>query len=747
MSVDAKKKMVTLTINDKPVEVQKGTTILEASRANGFDIPTLCYLKKLKPIGSCRLCSVELEGVASPVMSCETPAAQGMNVTTDSESLKKYRQDMMRMILVEHPRDCPVCERSGECSLQDRTFELNVLGHKWTTQGHTRKPIVDWGLIKYDQNLCIMCERCIKVCREVQGVAAYKIDGTGYKSKINTVTGEKLDCDFCGQCISVCPVGALSSGIGFAGRAWEMKRTATICPHCGVGCTLDINVKKDKVIRVTSNHKAGINDGNLCARGRFGYQFIQSDERVTAPLIKSDAGMENAKWNDALEAVAQKLKSYKDKFGGKAFVGIGSERSTNEDNYVFQKFFREVLGSGNLDNVANMNNGDICSKAFETFGDVSLTASYESFDSADLFVLIGADGSVENPVVGNLIRRATINHGADTAIAYSRKAVFLPEPKVALTYDYKDMNSFMLNLLGRTIENGGYDVDSAFTKSVGKGSADLAIDELVAFTKKRGNPIYIVGQEAQKHPQANAIIRNIANLAKICGGKVLMLKEYCNTQGVNDIGVSPNVLPGRKPEYRPELICGSSVIDQMKSGTAKVLIVFDEDVLGRLSGSESFRDACGNVEYIVVVDQFKSETAKLADVFLASSTSAEKDGTFTDMEGRCQAVFRAVSPIGKPAWQIFTELASKLGKDFGFKSVADIQAEIAKDVPLYSGIASGDFLVDYGPLLKSSSELKLVEPAKVEGELNPSYDQSLFSLGLYTDYCPALKPYQGGKAQ
>jgi formate dehydrogenase alpha subunit len=756
--------MVSIVIDGKAVQVEKGTTILTAARGNGSYIPTLCYLEKLKPIGSCRLCSVEVEGIASMVMSCKTPVAEGMKITTDNERIKKYRQDMMRMILVNHPLDCPVCERSGECWLQNRTFELEVTGHTWSTEGFTKQPVVDWGLIQYDQNLCIMCERCIKVCREVQGFAAYRIDGTGYDSKINTVTGEKLDCDFCGQCISVCPVGALSSGIYFSGRSWEMKRTATICPHCAVGCTYLANTKKGKIVRVTSNDFIGINNGNLCSRGRFGYEFIQNESRLEAPLVKTGHGFKAVTWETAVASAAEKLAGYRDKYGKDAFVGIGSERGTNEDNYVFQKFFRDVLGTGNIDNIANMINPDVCSKRFETFDDFQLNSSYGEFSDMELAVFIGADGSNETPVVSNLIRKAGMEHNVEVAVAYSREGVFLPEPRLQLPYGYLQMYGFTVNLLSSAIADvknngvfpGGLKPDSAWAATVKKAAKKAKPDDvlagnietLVQLIRERGKTVFLIGQEAQKHPQSTAIIQNTVNLAKLIGGKVMLLREYGNTQGVNDMGVAPNVLPGYGKEERGNLKADADIIELMESGKVKALVILEEDVLRRYYDAERFRKAMEKVEFKLLVTQFYNKTSPLVDMILPATTLAETDGTVTNLEGRCQKVARVVENVGRSlaGWQIFADMASAMGSGFGYKQSGDVTAEIGREVPLYEGTGKESFLVDYSPLVKSPPALKWTEPSEirsVESDFIVLQDYPLFGLGTYTDFCPSLRPLLG----
>ncbi|MBI3794529.1 MAG: molybdopterin-dependent oxidoreductase [Nitrospinae bacterium] len=744
------KTTVAISINGASHNVPTGTTILQAARRAGHNIPTLCYLAKTHSIGSCRVCSVEVEGVSSPVMSCTTPAADGMVVYTDTPKINEFRKNMIEFILVNHPLDCPVCERSGECQLQNLTMKFGIQKPRWKTTEHKKVPKVDWGLIQYDRNLCIMCERCVSVCREVQGVAAYKIDGRGNAARINTTTGEKLDCNFCGQCISVCPVGALSSGIYFSSRSWEVKKSGTVCPHCGVGCSFAYDVKDGKIIRVTSRDGIGNNRGNLCARGRFGFEYIQGNKRLNAPLIKRGSGFVSTDWDTALDFVAHNLKKHA---GAKnAVAGIGSERATNEDNYVFQKFFRDVLASGNLDNLANMAGSDTASGIFDSFGDFPMTATFNELKSSKAIVYVGMDGSNENPVIGNVVREAINDHGAEVALMFSKEATFLPNPKLSLVYDYANLNATILALIDG-VAQGGFAGGAPVTSDVSQKAASAAgqltdadlksgLSDLASLLRKKGSPVFLVGSEAQSHPQAGAIVRNIVNLAKITGGRVMLMREYCNSQGVNDMGVAPNVLPGYAKETRPALKIDGGLVAGLNNGSTKALFVADEDPLRRLPDYFEFRSAMDKAEFVVVCDQFYTETAMAADVILPSCTSAEKDGTFTNIEGRIQRIKSAVEPVGqsRPMWRIIADLAKRMGSDFGYARAKDVTAEIASAVPMYADVQKDSSFAGYAGKISRTQELKVLEPAKVAttGGFVILPNRSLFALGVYTDNCPSL---------
>lgn len=723
---------VTLTIDGKSVEVKRGATILEASNRAGVKIPTLCWLHKTHPIGSCRVCSVEVEGVDAPVMSCCTPAADGMAVVTENERLKEFRRNMVQFILVNHPLDCPVCERSGECKLQNMTVQFGIKKHDWATAEVARSPVAEWGLVRYNRNLCIMCERCVHVCREVQGVAALKVNGNGYGACINTETGAPLDCDFCGQCISVCPVGALSSGMYFSGRSWEMRKTASVCPHCGVGCSFHYNVKNGKIVRVTSADGLGNNKGNLCVRGRFGYEFTQHPERLTTPLVRKGDGFEAADWDYALALIAEKLSPLK---GSGAAAGIASERGTNEDAFALVKFFRQALGGGTVDNIGNL----LAPASGGAVDGSPLSATFDELKEGNIFLYIGMDGSNENPVVSNHVREAIYGHGAEVALAFSGEAFFNPPPRMKLAYDYAALHHFVLALLGETARAakgggfaGGVAVEGDFAKKLEAALPDAAaklddtlkkqVPALAALLKKKQKPVFLVGLEAQRHPQGAAILQNIANLAAVSGGRVMLTREYSNSVGVGHMGAAST--------------------GGLNGLAAKALIIAEEDPLGRYPDAAAFRAVMQKAEFKVVIDQFKTPTALAADVILPSCGAAEKDGTFTNMEGRIQQVVRAVDPVGKslPVWRIMSLLSEKMGAGLGYSAPGDVGADIARAVPGYGNIAAGGAAGVPGgapaPSLKWADPAPIADP-KASGALALLSGPELFSMGSYSAYCPS----------
>jgi predicted molibdopterin-dependent oxidoreductase YjgC len=346
--------MPTLIIDKKKITVPNKTTILEAARRNDIYIPTLCDDPRLEPHGGCRLCLVQVKGSRKLVTACTTPVTEGMEVETTNQLIERQRRTIVELLLSDHPNDCMVCERAGDCTLQELAYFYNIRSNRFAGERRQYTKKDNNPFIERDMEKCILCAKCVRVCDEIQGCTAIDIAGRGFPAKVSPSFEKDLNCEFCGQCVSVCPTGALMGKQSLGkGRQKDVQMVETVCPYCGCGCNLTLHVSRNEVVRITSKPET-INEGWLCVKGRFGYGFINSPDRLTAPLIRKDGKLVEASWDEALGLIAEKLGAIKKQHGSDAIGGLASARCTNEENYLFQKFMRAAIGTNNVDHCARL---------------------------------------------------------------------------------------------------------------------------------------------------------------------------------------------------------------------------------------------------------------------------------------------------------------------------------------------------------------------------------------------------------
>lgn len=348
--------LVKLTINSREVEVQSGTTILKAAEKIGIDIPRLCYDDDLSPVGACRLCMVEVKGARSLVPACVTAVSPGMVVETESPVVIESRRTTLNLLISNHPLDCLICEKLGDCGLAEYCYKYGV--KESTFQGERHDYVIEENnsFIIRDLNKCIQCGKCIRACDEWTGIHNLDFIYRGFDVKPATAldsTYVDSECVFCGNCVTVCPTGALTEKqMKRQGRRWEVQKVKTTCPFCGTGCNFDLNVKDGRITGVTANRTSIVNGRALCVKGHYGWDFVQNEKRLTTPLIKKDGEFMPATWDEALDLIANRLKGIKEQYGPDAFAALSSARCTNEENYLVQKFTRAVMGTNSVDHCA-----------------------------------------------------------------------------------------------------------------------------------------------------------------------------------------------------------------------------------------------------------------------------------------------------------------------------------------------------------------------------------------------------------
>jgi len=730
--------MAKLFIDGKEVDVEEEATIFKAAEQAGIEIPHLCYDERLEPIASCRLCVVEVKGIENLVASCAYPVREGMEVYTNNERVKKARKLNLELLLSNHPLDCMTCEKSGDCLLERYAYELGVSCSSFSGEKSFVDEKIDYSLVEdnpffdLDRNKCILCGRCIEVCSEVQQCNVLGFAQKGFKT-IVTIGFDKpfkeSNCVFCGNCLSVCPVGAITEKERKGkGREWEFEKTVTTCPYCGVGCQLVLHTKNNRVVKVSSPPNA-LNQGWLCLKGRFGLEFINSEDRLTSPLIKKNGEFRELSWDEALDIMASKLKEIKEAHGSDAIGGFSSAKCTNEENYLFQKFMRAVIGTNNVDHCARLCHASTVAGLGRAFGSGAMTNSIEELSKADCILVTGSNTSETHPVIALQIKNA-VKNGATLIIADPRKVELTDFAHLWLRQkpgtDVALFNGMMWVILKKGLEDREFinertegfeslqEVIKDFSPErvetiTGVPAKDLIkAAELYAKTD-RASIVYAMG--ITQHICGTDNVLSLANLAMLTGnvGKestgVNPLRGHNNVQGACDLGALPNVLPGyqsvEKEEIREKFEkaweatlpdkSGLTVVEMIhgiEKGEIKVLYIMGENPALTDPNSTRTRKALEKLDFLVVQDIFLSETAKLADLVLPAACFAEKDGTFTNTERRILRVRKALDPPGKAKadWKIICELAKKMGHLIDYDHPAEIMDEIARLTLIYGGI-------------------------------------------------------------
>ncbi|HEC97508.1 MAG TPA: 2Fe-2S iron-sulfur cluster binding domain-containing protein, partial [Nitrospirae bacterium] len=445
--------MIELTINGKKLQAQKGMTILNVARENNIYIPHLCWDRRLKPYGGCRLCLVEVEGQKKLMASCSSPAENGMVVHTDTPALQKARKTVLELLLIHHPLDCPICDKAGECSLQDLAYKYGPSQSRFYGE-RKHDPEATSPLIDRNPNRCILCGRCVRVCWEHQGVGAINLIGRGFKTKISPAFEETLDCEFCGQCIDTCPVGALGAKpYKYRARAWFLESRDSICPYCGVGCTLTLDLREGKILRVRGVEGKGVNNGDLCGKGRFGFDFIYGESRLRTPLIKEDGEFREASWEEALYYVSEKLKTIKEKHGPEAIGAIGSTRTTLEDNYMFRKFMREAIGTDNLDTSARLGYAWVLKGMEETYGIKLNPIKLDSPIGKEVILVLESDITSTHPIFGLKFLEAKLE-GSKLIVVEPRKTKLARHASAWLRIRPGTSTAFLNGLINYALAGG-----------------------------------------------------------------------------------------------------------------------------------------------------------------------------------------------------------------------------------------------------------------------------------------------------
>ena len=727
---------VTFTINEKEVSVPARTLLVDAARMAGVEIPVFCSHPKLDPVGCCRMCLVEVDGPRGTAMmaSCTMPVGDGMVVRTDTEQVRTVQEANLAFILLNHPLDCPICDKGGECPLQDQTMRFGPGISQLIEPKRLAKKHYDISdTIVLDQERCVLCWRCIRYLEEWEDKPQLGLFERGNETIVDIQEGRPVDAKTGGNIIDLCPVGALTNRVSrFAYRPWEIERTPSICMHCSVGCNVRLDSRTHQLRRIVGRENMQVNDQWICDKGRFAHAWVNDENRLAAPLVRKDGKLTPVQWSEALAYIAARLTDIKGKYGADSIGAIGSGKISNESNYALQRFMRGVIGTNNID---HRDGGEVAAlpTGLPALAEL-MKPQYGPDPQVDTVLLFGVDPSEELPVLDLHLKRAVLRGGAKLIIAHARKIELTRYDGPYLAYQ-PGGEAALIDRLQQAVESTGTSEN---------GSAIGAAAKLLTESEQT---LIVYGPMAARGKDGPAVRNALKRLAQAAGEgtQLAYVGLDGNAQGCRDMGVLPDQLPGQFPledneaRSRLEALWGCT-LSTFAGYTYKQMLDSQEMralfVNGANPADESpdWAASLENLDLLVVTDLLSTATAQKADVVLPALGWSESDGTYTNLERRVQRAPKAVTnPKSRaaPDWMMLTHLAKHLGVEWPFSDARSVTAEISKAVPGYDGL-TWEALGDQGRQWDGDVAPAAAAHGSAEGASTAGSDNGEYPLSLVT---------------
>ena len=736
---------VTVTINSRAVNAPPGELLIKTAQDNGVYIPRFCWHPRMNPVGMCRMCLVEIQTPRGPLMvtSCTTPVTDGMTVDTTNPTVKKAQEGVLEFLLINHPLDCPVCDRAGECPLQDQTMAYGPGESRFVEEKrHFEKPIPISELVMLDRERCILCARCTRFSEEISGDPLIEFQERGNYTEVNTFPDEPFRSYFSGNTVQICPVGALTATpYRFRARPWDLTFVESTCQHCSSGDRINLQSSQNRLLRILGVDSDPTNQGWLSDKCRFGFEYVASPSRLTVPLVRDEDGeLREASWGEALDHAGRALGEVISRSGGRAVAGLGGARGTNEDAYAFSKFLRSAVGTNSVD--CQMDDG-LDPRLLSGIVD---RARIGDLEGAGSILVWGPDLKEEHPTLYLRVRRAAQELGAGLVVIHPRRTGLDDRASVKITYRPGRGGEVLSELM----DGNGRMAEAREVLSRGPVVALL------------GRPGY--GENPELAEATAAFVRSLPDAT------VLPLARRGNVFGALDMGLSPALLPGRAQRgtlaaqmlaerwgelpARSGLDC-RGILEGLESGNIEALVLMGADPVRDVPDGDLARRALQNAGLVVAIDQFLTDSSSMADVVFPAMGFSEVEGTVTNVEGRVLKVNRLAPGPGqsRPDWAVLSDLAARLGADLGLVSAQQISREIEELADIYRGVnwerldwedrdgivVGGD--LGYVPVFSHVESVSLGP-----GEMALHYARTMYDDGVMMRESPSLGPLAPGSA-